>query len=261
MRGRQIGSGKPRQRKDKVWEVMVLIRNEIGESKRIPIYGETYEECEKNKNKFLSEILPNLPKEDKVNKKVEQAISFIKKAPTQQVTLKDNVRYAKRPHIMGENGFTLCGCNTDYVGANVFWGKEYRGSASKCTCKKCMGIFINKQSEIANDLYENAEVTKVSIERSPINDRPRFEKLKETADLLEAGYDEFVSNLKKPEIQALSVLTKVNISPSDEYLEILKGLPQAIRNLAEELEKSDKLAVYENWANDSLRYLKAAGKI
>lgn len=276
--GRKPGSSKPRQRKDvngnliDLWEVLVNIRNKLGESKRIPIYGSTYEECEQNKLNFIASLPPEEYLKDRITPKVDEAIQFFAKAHKPKTRKNgegtifqrssDGLWVARVPTKINADG-SLHQIQVTAKTQNDLRNKvkQYEafsdGIADEIQKKNLKTCFDKLLTLISGESEENA----VSIERKPIDDRPRFEKLKETADLLETGYDEFVSNLKKPEIQALSVLTKVNISPSDEYLEILKGLPQSIRNLAEELEKSDKLAVYENWANDSLRYLKAAGKI
>lgn len=90
----------------------------------------------------------------------------------------------------------------------------------------------------------------ITTELQPVQDNPlgkvkRYDALRETADLLEVGYEEFINK-----IEAVKTLYCVSIDKEGEYTEILKQLPKTIREIATELESNEKLKFYEELAKN-----------
>jgi hypothetical protein len=293
----------PRQRKDRygnpidVWETLISVRNEGGEVKRIPVYGNTRDECEANKQRFISELLPNIPQKDKVQDKISQAMNFISKGRAPKARQNgegtlfqrsgDGLWVARIPIGRREDGslntVQLYGKTMQvleekvkpYAELNEKFKQEHKDEYimqffEKLTRLISDGVAKEKREEceasrrtadIMGTMFNRAkERNQMSIERKP-EDKPRFEKLRDTADLLEVGYEEFAGSFNSPEVKALAVLTKVNISPNAEYMEILKQLPHTIRNIANDLEKSDGFGAYTNFANDIYKTVRQYRKI
>jgi hypothetical protein len=146
----RLGTGIPRKRSDECWEVMVSIKNKYGSSKRVPIYGKTYEECNNNKNLYLEHILPELADAqiNSTNLKIEKSIDFLKgldKNAEDKMGLSVTLRYnnnTKKTHIIDNKGYTLCCQNTKHNRENWYWNEEYKGEVTGCTCNLCIDRYI-----------------------------------------------------------------------------------------------------------------------
>lgn len=282
---RENGEGTIFQRSsDNMWVARIPIGyNKNGTIKQVQKTATTLEKLKEKIGKY-SEIQESM----QLSVKTKNVIKGLKKlvdsvdGNSNNVILRYN-RNTRQTHMINKDGYTYCNQYTEYDHSNMYWNDPYGGSPKGCTCNSCKRSFINSKedgykllleieekemeamrhtADIMSQMYKNVKEKKeMSIERKPEEEKARFEKLRETADLLEAGYEEFINNLNSPEVKAIEVITKVKLEFNQEYLEILKDLPSTIRTFSNELEEAERIGAYANFTNDIYKIIKQYKKV
>ena len=147
------------------------------------------------------------------------------------------------------------------------WIYRYKNCDRIIKCNVCgKGILLNKYTkntkcfECGKFYYKTKEDIMVNKKTSDVTDS-RANVLRSTSKYFEDNIKMFDEIVNGEKFKAMCCVLGIEFSIDQEFISALKGIPMMCNEFADELEKKEKLTVYENMVSDIKRYIKALERV